>query len=309
MKPIRAISLNISIMLIIMSISPKQTAAQFTIFGSTYHIIDNVLHHERNNLLVPVSASPAQYTKPAQTPKPVQEDVQNQPVQAPEPVQLPEAKAETPPLDQNQTPVMAAEPAIITEETAIQASTFIAPAAPIIQEAQAPIAPIQMATIASMTTIASPALPTETEKALVLPTSFEIPFITQPRPNTLTPSTVQTIEGRSEQNAMIGVFIDGTLAGTTTANKRGLWSFVSDSLNYGPHTVYAIGIVNNNISPNSTTVNFIITSPKKHLALKSTENMQEVILNNKRLAKKRSGQNKHIDYFINFILTHAKGKS
>jgi MYXO-CTERM domain-containing protein len=75
------------------------------------------------------------------------------------------------------------------------------------------------------------------------------------RVNTATPA----ISGTAEAGSTVSVFVDGTFAGTTTADASGNWTFTSPALAEGSHTVRAtardpVG----NISPSSNTNTFFV---------------------------------------------------
>ena len=99
------------------------------------------------------------------------------------------------------------------------------------------------------------------------------PVITQPANGDVTSDDTPLIAGTAEPNSTVTVFIDGSAAGTTTADGLGAWSFTpAVPLADGPHTTMARATdAAGNVSPDSNVVAFevdtaapaapVITSP------------------------------------------------
>ncbi|MBD3942225.1 hypothetical protein IF188_11010 [Microbacterium sp. NEAU-LLC] len=84
------------------------------------------------------------------------------------------------------------------------------------------------------------------------------PVVTQPTEGSTTNAT-PVIQGTSEPNATVEVFVDGDSIGTTTASAGGTWEVpVTNALDEGAHTVSAIQTVGGTASEESTVVNFTV---------------------------------------------------
>ncbi len=91
--------------------------------------------------------------------------------------------------------------------------------------------------------------------ALAAPTST----VTSPVNGSSTANLTPTITGTGTANAVQQVYIDGVLAGQTTADGSGNWSFTPASpLTNAAHSVYATPTLNGITGSNSTTVNFTV---------------------------------------------------
>jgi len=88
------------------------------------------------------------------------------------------------------------------------------------------------------------------------------PVITGPTDGALLTDTTPDITGTAEPSSTVTVTIDGVVAGTTTADAAGSWTFTPSSpLGEGPHTVTATATdAAGNESPQSSAVTFTIDS-------------------------------------------------
>ena len=97
------------------------------------------------------------------------------------------------------------------------------------------------------------------------------PVILTPADGSITNDSTPTVTGTAEANSTVTVYLDGSSAGTTTANGTGNWSFTSiSSLSEGSHTVKATAtdaVGNTSVDSATNTFTVDITPPPAPLVL------------------------------------------
>ncbi|MBN8580074.1 MAG: sortase [Anaerolineae bacterium] len=85
------------------------------------------------------------------------------------------------------------------------------------------------------------------------------PVVTTPANGSVTNDSTPSVSGTAEPNSTVTVYIDGSIAGTTTADGSGNWNFTAAALSDGSHTVRATSTdAAGNTSPSSNTNTFTV---------------------------------------------------
>ncbi len=85
------------------------------------------------------------------------------------------------------------------------------------------------------------------------------PVVTTPANGSVTNDSTPSVSGTAEPNSTVTVYIDGSIAGTTTADGSGNWNFTAAVLSDGSHTVRATSTDGvGNTSPDSNTNTFTV---------------------------------------------------